>query len=162
MLKFSHTTLIVISGFIWMAVGISLLSLGLGFMLEGTHSLRLSDFPLLSILSPYMGGTEEAALLIIAISLFIGYLKGRYVLGKSANQGVERILTFTNPTHLKNIYNAKYYILLAAMVTMGVSIKYLGIPKDVRGMIDVIVGAALINGAMFYFRWALSLRIKPA
>lgn len=145
-----------------MAVGTMLLSMGLGFIVEGSQSARIGDFPLLDTLYPYMGGFEEAALVMIAFSLLVGYMKGRYVLGKSANKGVERILTFTNPMHIKNIYSAKYYILLGLMVGLGISIKYMGIPKDIRGMVDVAIGSALINGAMFYFRWAVNLKKTAA
>lgn len=159
--KVKHATLIIISGFIWFAIGCFLLTLGLGFIVEGTkqaHSIDaiFSNHPILSSLSPYLGGIEETALVLIAICLFIGHLKGKHVLGKSAKKGVERIRTFPEPTSLSNIYSAKYYILLAVMVGLGMSIKFLGLSNDIRGGIDVIIGAALINGAMIYFRhlWA--------
>lgn len=152
MLKLKHTTLIVISGLIWTVVGISLLSLGIGFVMEGSGTTKPANFPLMSFLKQYTGNFEQAALLVTVMGLAIGYFKGRFVLGKSAKKGIERILSFSNPTHIKNIYSAKYYVLLLFMVTLGISIKYLGIPKDVRGMIDIAIGSALINGAMFYFR----------
>ena len=89
---------------------------------------------------------------MVAVCLMIGYLKGKHVLGKSAVRGIERIRAFPNPTSLGNIYSAKYYVLLAIMIGLGLSIKYLGLPHDVRGAIDVAIGAALINGALIYFR----------
>lgn len=154
MLKFRHNTLIAISGLIWVVVGISLLSLGIGFLMEGSDATKSANFPFVSFLKQYTGNFEQAALLITVMGLTIGYFKGRYVLGKSATKGIERILSFSNPTHIKNIYSAKYYLLLGLMVTLGISIKYLGIPKDVRGLVDIAIGSALTNGAMFYFRAA--------
>lgn len=158
-MKLSHKTLILLSGMIWMVIGCFLLSLGLGFILESVEIGRTKfegNFPLVDSLMPYLGGLEQAALILIVFGLFIGYLKGRYVLGKSAVKGVQRIQTFPNPTELSNIYSKKYYILLGTMVGLGMSIKYLGLSSDIRGVVDVIIGSALINGAMLYFRLAFS------
>lgn len=155
MLKLSHASLIAISGIIWFGIGCFLLSLGL--KLITTTSID-QYAPLLGKMAPYFGGIESAALFVIIICLAFGYLKGKFALGKAARRGIAHILTFPNPTSLKNIYSAKYYILLSLMVALGMSIKYLGIPNDIRGAIDVIVGSALINGAVIYFRLAYALR----
>jgi hypothetical protein len=156
MLKLSHTVLIFLSGLVWLAVGIFLLQLGLHLIGNSLPIQRTGgDYPLIDFLSTYMGGAELTAIVIISLGLLLGHLKGRHVLGKSAHKGVDRILSFQNPTSLMNIYSAKYYILLAVMIGLGISIKYLGIPNDIRGFIDVIIGAALINGAIIYFRLGL-------
>ncbi len=152
MIKLRHETLIVISGLVWLAIGIFLMTLGLNFIVEGTKSANLSDLPVLGNVSPLIGGVEEAALVLIALSLFIGHMKGRHVLGKSANRGIQRIRSFENPTSLTNIYSMQYYILIAVMIGLGMSMKFLGLSPDVRGAVDVAVGAALISGAMIYFR----------
>lgn len=161
MLKLSHKTLIIISGLIWLAVGSFLLPLGLNFLLQAVENSRLhaENYPLLNLFSKLASNAENSVIIIIVIAMMIGYSKGRFVLGKSAIKGVERIRSFPNPTSLSNIYSAKYYILLALMIGLGMSMKYLGIPADVRGLIDVAIGSALINGAMIYFRLALQ---KPA
>jgi hypothetical protein len=162
MIKLSHKTLIVLSGFIWMGIGCMLLSLGINFLVESAlheQALYSGNYPVIDGIASFAGGLEQAALVLVAFSLLIGYLKGRYVLGKSAYKGVERIRLFSNPTSLTNIYSAKYYILLAAMVGLGMSVKFLGLPVDVRGMIDVAIGSALINGAMIYFRLAFERNV---
>lgn len=161
MIKFSHATLTAVSGFIWLAIGGFLLSLGLRLIvgsIQPEFAYFEKRFPILDTLAPYFGGIEQAALLLIVLCLLIGYLKGRYVLGKSARSGVARLLTFPNPTSIGNLYSTKYYILLGGMVGLGMSIKYLGLPNDVRGAVDVAIGAALINGAMIYFRLAYAIR----
>lgn len=151
MFKCSHRSLIIISGLVWFVVGCFLLQLGLNLLMASAASAGGSG-GLLSSLGIFVGGYEEAAIAIIAVALFIGYLKGRYVLGKSARRAIQRILSFSTPVSLANIYSGKYYLLLAAMVGLGISIKYLGIPLDIRGAIDVAIGAALINGALVYFQ----------
>jgi hypothetical protein len=156
--KLSHRTLIIISGLVWLGVGCFLMVLGIRFLNETTHAWTFSpsSFPLLGFFASYVGGLEEGAMVLIVMSLLIGFLKGKYVLGKSARQGVMRILEMPNPSPLKDIYSKKYYILLALMIGLGMSMKYLGLSTDVRGFVDVAIGSALINGAMCYFRMAFT------
>lgn len=158
-MKLSHSILIALSGLLWLAIGGWLLSLGLSLMMKGVESSTLSDvsLPLLHFIGKYLS-FEQAALVLVAIAFFIGQLKGRTVLAKSAKRGIERLKTFSNPTHIKNIYSAKYYILLGAMVGLGMGIKFLGLPYDVRGLVDIAIGTALIRGALVYFRSAIQLK----
>lgn len=155
MLKMSHKALIIFSGAIWLAVGCFLLPLGLNFLLQAVENTHLGkNYPFLHLLMSFDFSVENAVVFMIAMAMMIGYYKGRYVLGKSALRGVNRIRSFPNPANLKNIYSPTYYILLAFMMGLGLSMKYLGIPADIRGTIDVAIGAALINGSMIYFRQA--------
>lgn len=154
-MKVSHRALIIISGLIWFAIGINLLSLGLNFLVESGKSGE--SFLLISALEPFLSGPEQAGVLLIAIGLAIGYFKGKYVLSKSAHRGVDRVKAMSNPAPLSQIYSAKYYILLGLMVGLGLSIKYLGVPLDIRGLVDVAIGSALVNGSMVYFTHAMTL-----
>lgn len=154
MLKFSHRTLICFSGFIWMLAGLMLLRLGLILLYGTVQSLESSSYPLISALAPYLGSLESAAILLMSVALTVGYAKGRFVLGKSAKKGVERITSFPNPSGLGKIYSPKYYLLLGGMMGLGLSIKYLGIPDDIRGTVDIAIGIALLTGALVYFRFA--------
>lgn len=153
MYKVSHATLIFLSGFVWLAVGCFLLPLGLNFIVEILLKENSSQpHPILNFLAPYAGGLESAALIWIAITLLIGFLKGRHVFAKSVNRSVSRILTLPNPAPLSKIYSPSYYILLGSMVLLGVLVRFA--PLDIRGGVDVAVGSALINGAVLYFRQA--------
>lgn len=155
-MKLSHAKLIALSGAVWFAIGVYLLNLGLNLLIVNTsaENTLLSDYPLLRSLESVTGSIQAAALTLVIIALAIGYFKGRYVLGKSAQRGVDRIQKMPNPAPLSKIYSGKYYILLGSMIALGISIKYLGLSNDIRGFIDAIIGAALINGAMIYFRLA--------
>lgn len=157
MFKLSHTTLIVISGLIWLTIGLVLLPLGLNFLVESVLQANLQTLrrPLLDSIAPYLGGVDSALLVVVAICLFIGYGKGRYVLGKTVRSSVERITSLPNPTSLANIYTKKYYILLAGMVFLGMLARMT--PIDIRGAVDVIIGSALINGSLLYFRYAFQI-----
>ncbi len=159
-MKLSHTKLIVLSGLIWFAIGVYLLQLGLGLLLGTLHAGADVPTPLIHTLSPWIVTAQTAVLGLILLGLFIGYFKGRYVLGKSAKRGVSRILSFPSPVPLSKIYSLKYYLLLGLMVGLGVSIKFLGIHNDIRGFIDVAIGAALINGAAIYFQCAQTAKAQ--
>lgn len=155
-MKLSHKNIIILSGLIWLAMGVYLLQLGLGFLIGGVQAgePNTAHLPVMKFFSPYVGGMEVAALLLIMLALYIGYFKGRFVLGKSARRGVARIFTFQNPAPLKYMYDVKSYLIIGVMVLLGMSIKYMGLSNDVRGFVDVIIGSALVNGAMIYFRLA--------
>jgi hypothetical protein len=153
-MNFKHSTLIVLSGLVWLAVGTSLLTLGLNLILNGTQTGQLlnAPYPWIEGLAPIFGSLEYAAVALIALGLFIGYFKGRYVLARSAEKGVIHIRKLCEPAPLHQMYALKNYILIAGMMGLGMTIKALGIPSDIRGFIDVAVGAALIHGAMAYFK----------
>lgn len=152
MFKVSHTTLIVISGLIWLGVGCLLLSLGLNFLVASFLKDQTSAHPLLDLVAPYLGGVEQSALFLVVVGLLIGYLKCRYIFSKTVQKGVDRILQLPNPVSISQIYTKKYYILLGSMMVLGFLVKFVAL--DIRGTVDIIIGAALINGAMLYFRRA--------
>ena len=139
MINLSHRTLIVISGAVWLLIGCWLLQLGLNFIVEG-------------------GLPELAKIGIITLALLIGYLKGKKVLGKSAQKGIQRIYSLSNPASITKIYKPSYYLLLGSMVGIGFLAKFL--PLDLRGFIDTTIGAALINGSMVYFKACYTPKIS--
>lgn len=160
-MKLSHAALIFISGMVWLGVGCFLLPFGLHLMMAGAEGAGQGNYyPLLSFLSSYTGSAEQAALLLIVICLFIGYLKGKKVLAKSVHRSVRRIEGFANPTSITKIYSGAYYLLFASMIGLGFLIKFFGLSHDVRGAVDIAVGAALINGAVLYFKEARKQQLK--
>lgn len=155
-MKFSHKTLILISGLTWLAIGIFLLSLGLHFILDTVRDPSLCSiagrFSVSHVMTRWIADKTQAAMLLIILALSIGYIKGRTVLAKSAKRQMKRVTTLPNPASLKYLYGKGYYILIAVMIALGVSLRYLPITLDTRGFIDTIIGSALMNGAMLYFR----------
>lgn len=150
-MKFSHRTLILLSGGLWMAVGLYLLPLGIRFLVEsgrfgGDHLYLLNG------LSTLGAKGESAALILIAIGLAIGYGKSKAVFSKVVQRGVDHIRSLPKLAPLSEVYTKKYLILLGVMILLGVAMRWF--PLDLRGFVDVAVGSALINGAVFYFRKA--------
>lgn len=153
MVQLRHKTLLSISGAIWLLAGSLLMWKGIGYLTKAPKiDISNSEYPLLSKLVPFLGSVESGILMLLSFALLLGYFKGKFVLGKSAKRVVDRIHTLPNPASIATMYSPQYYVLLGGMIFLGISMKYLGVPEDVRGVIDVAVGAALINGSMFYFK----------
>ena len=153
MFKFSHPTLIVVSGLIWLAIGSFLMSIGLNFLVESGKA-PTGTYAFLDWLAKWFDGKDQAVVLLLVAGLLIGYLKGRMVLGKAARKGADRIRSFPNPTSLVSIYSARYLVLIAIMIGIGISFRVFNLSHDIRGFVDIAIGAALLNGSMIYFRIA--------
>lgn len=151
-MKAKHGVLIFISGMVWFGIGCFLLTLGLKLIIGSAGGYS----PFLTMLGPLAGGVEQATVIVIALALVIGFFKGRFVLAKAVQRGINHIERFPNPTSVLNIYPKSYYLLILGMMGLGMLLKISGMPGDIRGLIDVAIGSALINGAMLYFRHALS------
>lgn len=153
----SKTTWIAISGVIWFVVGVGLLTLGLNFIVFKAQMEVHETTSLIAKIAPIAGGREQAALVLIAIGLILGFVKGRCVLVKTVRRVVERILTLPSPVKMTQIYSKSYFILIGSMILLGLSMKWLGLPMEIRGAIDVAIGSALMNGAVAYFRIAFAV-----
>lgn len=158
-MRLSHIQWIVSSGSLWLLVGVMLLTKGIGLMVVSAHFPHLSSF-LFSSLASRSGSDGLAALSLVTTSLFLGFIKGRFILSKTVERTIFRILSFPSPVSLKNIYTPKYYLLIGTMVGLGLLLKWVSIPPDLKGVVDIAIGSALINGAVFYFRHAVSLGQK--
>lgn len=150
-MKFSHRTLILVSGGLWMAVGLYLLPLGTRFLIEsgkfgGDHLYLMNFFNSLGVKG------ESAALILIALGLAVGYGKSKAVFSKVVKKGVSHIRSLPQKASLTAVYTKKYLMLLGIMVLLGVAMRWC--PLDIRGFVDVAIGSALINGAVLYFRKA--------
>jgi hypothetical protein len=156
-MRLSKATWIAISGIIWFVVGIGLLTLGLNFIVYKAQVDVNETTSLIARISPIAGGREQAALALITVGLIIGFIKGRFVLVKTVKRVVERILSLDVPLKLSKIYSRGYLLLIGCMIVLGLSMKWFGLPAEVRGLIDVAIGSALMNGASSYFRSAMHI-----
>jgi hypothetical protein len=152
-MRFSKRIWLVISGIVWAAIGIMLLIKGIRFIVLTLETNELKS-PILNSLMTIVGSRQKAGLLLISIALLFGFIKGRTVLGKAVKRVVKRIYYETEKLPISSVYDVRYYITILAMVGIGVLFRVLPIPLDIRGFIDVIIGSALINGAILYFREA--------
>jgi hypothetical protein len=156
-MSLSKTTWIAISGAIWFIVGIGLLTLGLNFIVYVAQIQTNETTSLIAKMANFAGGRDQAALILIVIALMTGFVKGRMVLSKTVQRVAKRILTLPEPIKFFQVYNLKYFLLIGFMISLGLSMKWLGLPNEIRGTIDVAIGSALMNGAVAYFRIAFSM-----
>ncbi len=136
--------LILFSGLFWLFGGLSLLMRGLKLLTSESQLLE---------------GGKERVLLLISIGLLIGFVKGHFVLKKSARRILEKILSLKEPIPFSQVYGRKFYFLIGGMILLGVSLRFIGLPHALHGTIDVAIGSALIHGAFVYFRAALRKEI---
>ena len=156
-MRLSYPSAIIFSGVLWLAIGILLLSKGLNYLVVagGAHLAgTLQGFSLLTQIDRFVNNPERSAIALVSVGLILGFFKGRMVMKKAVNRVVKRIRSFPSPIPITAMYSKGYLCLIGGMTLMGISLKFLPIPIDVKGVVDLAVGTALINGAILYFRAA--------
>lgn len=141
---------IIFSGAMWFVVGIFLLLFGVKLVV--LSCLEITPHSLITKISSIGKNREQAALIIVGSGLIIGFMKARFVLSKTVRRVVNRIHSLTQPIKFSEVYSLGYLALIASMIALGMAMRWLSVPSDIRGLIDIAVGSALMNGAMFYFR----------
>jgi hypothetical protein len=139
---------VAISGLSWMGIGGFLLYKGLNFL----HAAALQTGTLCERFQHVCGGPSQVATAFIALGLIIGFFKGRFVLSKTAERLCKRIAALPSPIRPSQVYPPQYLILLSTMIALGIALRF--VPIDIRGLIDVAIGSALLNGSSVYFRFA--------
>ncbi len=99
-------------------------------------------------------------LLCVVSGLVLGGLKGKFVLSKTVDRTVRRLASRPLPLRLKDYAPPSYFILIAAMMVLGMTLNRLPIPMTARGIVDLAIGFALIYGALLYMRSAVQ-NINP-
>jgi hypothetical protein len=146
----SHRAWIAVSGFLWLAVGGGLLFKGLRLISEGAISPDSLSFRMQGL----FGTPQQSGTALIAAALLIGYVKGRFILSKTVKRVALRIASLPLPIRFTSVYAPSYFVLIGGMIALGILLRFLPIPIDLRGFIDTAIGSALINGAMLYFQAA--------
>ncbi len=150
----SHVKAIFVSGITWLIMGMYLLYKGLYY----TITCIIDMPPMISWLSNSLGSAQNGILFIIAAGLAIGFFKGRYVLIKTVRRVVKGIVIQPSPIKFRHIYTNGYLALILGMMALGMTLRFLPIGGDIRGLVDTAIGFALINGSLIYFRLALALK----
>ncbi len=143
-----HRSWIAFSGFVWFFIGCFLLYKGLYLITEAAFQVG----SLCDQMKTTFGTPQQAATLFIGAGLVVGFLKGRYILSKTVRRVVARIVSLPLPIRFKEAYHPSYWLLIIFMMLLGMWMRFLPIPLEIRGTIDVAIGSALINGALLYFR----------
>lgn len=122
-------THLLLSAFLWTAVGILMLCRG-GFLLTDQRS-----WPVL-----------------LVAGLFAGSLKSRIILDPVARQAVERIRTFRDGTCLGAVYSVKTWLLVLCMAASGGIMRSLSLPVELLLFLYLMVGWGLLCSSRLAWR----------
>jgi hypothetical protein len=101
-MKVRQGVAIALSGVTWMGIGILLLVKGFSLIL--TPAALSVGAVFLPKLSSLVGSAQQASLLLVCLGIFVGFLKGRLVLSRSANRIISRILCQTRALFSRSIH----------------------------------------------------------
>ncbi len=124
---------------IWVLVGTGLLSAGSMFLFGG-RMLPLTDIS--------CSGIMEWSGLLIAFVL--GFLKGKFVLTKIGRKNIARIEQLPDASPFYRTFSLRSWMLVLLMIVIGRTIRFLGAPYLVVGVIYIAVGFALLLGSRTY------------
>jgi hypothetical protein len=128
-------------GMMWLVMwGLMWLGIGIGLTYQG-----------LSLLAGVTSGA-----IWVGAGLFVGFIKGRFVLSKTVIRTSRRIVNLPKPVSFKQAVPPIYGVLVLVMMGFGFLLKF--VPQEVRGMVNVVVGSALMHGAMLFFRITYDIR----
>ncbi len=99
---------------------------------------------------------------LLTLSIFCtGTLKSLLVLDRTALKNIARIEGFTRPRTITALYPPALWILIAAMIAAGITLKYLPLPTILLSFIYGTVGWALLfSSRCFWSVWQQRLKEK--
>ncbi len=161
-MRLGHISAIIISGAIWLVVGILLATKGVGLIFQCMSATEFNDLPLIKLFIKYSKTVGNAARHLVILSIMIGYFKARFALSKSVARNVKRLLLMQAPIKLTELFSVGYLFIIGFMAILGMVFRFLPIPVDVRALIDISVGIALINGFLIYLKYSVALKRQKA
>lgn len=132
-----------IAAAIWTMVGAGLLSMGLLFWFH----------------FPYLGFLDAEHLGFGSLALVVGLIKGKMVLDRTANRVIKRVETLQEPNPFKSVFEmfgVKTIALITTMMLIGLGLRIAGVSYEIRGLIYLAVGAALLWSCRRY--WTASFQ----
>ncbi|MCK4632712.1 MAG: hypothetical protein KAT79_05540 [candidate division Zixibacteria bacterium] len=127
-----RSTVIVAAGVVWLAAGLFMIASG---------AARLTE-------------AKTSPFLPIALGLFLGLLKRRFVLGRMAVANIARIRNLA--PHKERICLFAFqafqsYVVVIVMVTLGIVLRNSAIPNEWRATILLAIGTSLALASSTYF-----------
>jgi hypothetical protein len=125
-----RTTHLQVAAVLWSCAGLLLLS-------RGVEWLRVADLVLLAV-----------------PAILLGFGKSRYILDRTARKGVERILALKDGTCLGAVYSKWTWLLVLAMMAMGIVLRNSDLPRTLLAVVYVTVGWALLfSSRVAWYAW---------
>lgn len=122
---------------VWTLVGLGLLAMGMKFWFQ----------------FPYLGLLDTKHIGLGAVAFSVGLVKGKLVLDRTAVRVIERVDTLQEPNPLKSVFQmfGVKTIALIGLMTIGLGLRMAGVSYEIRGLIYLAVGAALLWSCRCYW-----------
>ena len=126
----NRRTHLLLSAFLWTAIGLMLLA-------KGTYRLtQVADW----------------RITIGSFALLAGSFKAYFILDKSARRGIDRILSFEDGTCLGAVYSVKTWIMVLCMMGMGVILRNSSLPLGLLSFLYLTIGWGLLLSSRLAWR----------
>ncbi len=86
----------------------------------------------------------------VAVSVGVGFAKGRWLLSKTASRNIERLGLFTEKLRPIHVYGARSWIVISVMVAVSLALNLGSTPLFWRGTVNLAVGVALLTSSLSY------------
>jgi hypothetical protein len=127
----SKTWLILIAGLLWMGVGFMLCRLAAGW------------------LARYKAGNPYTYAIT---GVLAGLVIHHFGFLKIVNKNLDRIALFPGKSNIFSFISWKSYILVAVMMTLGITLRHSSIPKQFLSVLYLAIGLALLLSSLRYIR----------
>lgn len=117
---------------LWGVVGVSLLVAGVIFVSNSGTEFNVTSVGLLGV------------------GLALGLIKSRFVLNKVAKKNIQRIDTLPQESSVLATFSLKSWGLILVMILLGRTIRFLGAPYPIIGLIYMAVGFGLALSSRRY------------
>ncbi len=96
---------------------------------------------------------------IILPGIFFGTIKAIYMLDRSAQKNITRIINSGNEKCLGGVYSWKTWLLVLLMMSMGCLLRNSSLPKEYLGLFYVSIGWGLLFASRkSWFAWQCELK----
>lgn len=127
-----------IAGGLWTLVGTGLFLMGLVFWFH----------------FPYLGFLDSKHIIGGIAALSVGLIKGKFILDKTAGRVIERVEVLQEPNPFKSVFQmfgGKTIALILSMIGLGVILRIAGVSFEIRGLVYIAVGIALLWSCRCYW-----------
>src|SRR5210317_336223 len=113
---------------LWTIIGLLLLYRGIGYL------------------------AQDKLLPLTIVGIILGSLKSYLILNKSATKGVERIKRFGDNTCIGAVYSWRTWLLVLAMMLLGIIIRMSPVPAALIGTVCIAIGWSLLYSSRYGWR----------
>lgn len=100
----------------------------------------------------FNGFASNQALWFLGICFVLGILKGEFMIGKAGKKAIARIVTLPERSPFWQVFTPGQWGLVFGMMSLGMIIRFSGVPKHIRGLVLTAIGVALIWASRHFWR----------